>query len=381
MPFRVFISYRTSDGADKATALARDLDALFGQGQIFLDKEDLPAGSRWRDEIASTLHGSPILLVLVTPHYLGARDSAGGLCIAHADDPVRAELEAAVATNAYIIPLLCDGVEQTPAATDLPAPFDQLAARTWRRLRAYDWREDLARLADDLRGHGIVPRVAPTGAEAEAKAEAQSGPDTVPFALADEVAAAAPPPGASTGRRVILGGAAIILLGGGVFATWRWQRLRAANLSGRWRAQIGARGATSFKGAQLVYFSLEHQGRLVRIASSAVNIEHDQDWENYRDFWKEQHGAELKRVLYRGDGEVRDEDEDAPEERAASGAAAAAVGLRRLAVAVRIEVPGGDEPIDTGALNVTVDADDRRMRGRLWLNSEQAERVVDLRRE
>ena len=51
MTARVFISYRTSDGADKATALSRDLDALFGQEQIFLDKDDLPAGSRWRDEI------------------------------------------------------------------------------------------------------------------------------------------------------------------------------------------------------------------------------------------------------------------------------------------------------------------------------------------
>ena len=51
MTARVFISYRTSDGADKATALARDLDALFGQEQIFLDKDDLPAGSRWRDDL------------------------------------------------------------------------------------------------------------------------------------------------------------------------------------------------------------------------------------------------------------------------------------------------------------------------------------------
>ena len=51
MSARVFISYRTSDGTDKATALARDLDALFGQDQIFLDKDDLPAGSRWRAEL------------------------------------------------------------------------------------------------------------------------------------------------------------------------------------------------------------------------------------------------------------------------------------------------------------------------------------------
>ena len=46
---RIFISYRTSDGADKATALARELNAVFGQAQVFLDKEDLTAGQPWRD--------------------------------------------------------------------------------------------------------------------------------------------------------------------------------------------------------------------------------------------------------------------------------------------------------------------------------------------
>src|SRR5436309_9004046 len=102
MTARVFISYRSSDGADKATALARDLDALFGQEQIFLDKDDLPAGSRWRDEIARTLHDSPILLVLVTPNYLGARDSDGKRCIERADDPPRDELETALAAGAQI---------------------------------------------------------------------------------------------------------------------------------------------------------------------------------------------------------------------------------------------------------------------------------------
>src|SRR3954464_5053048 len=105
MTARVFISYRSSDGADKATALARDLDALFGQDQIFLDKEDLPAGSRWRDEIARTLDASPVLLVLVTPNYLGAHNSAGNRCIDRHDDPIRDELEAAIGAGANIIPL------------------------------------------------------------------------------------------------------------------------------------------------------------------------------------------------------------------------------------------------------------------------------------
>ena len=204
MTARVFISYRTSDGADKATALARDLDALFGQEQIFLDKDDLPAGSRWRDEIARALNDAPILLVLVTPNYLGARDGDGKLCIEREDDPVRDELAAAIAANAHVIPLMCDGVAETPSAAALPAPFDQLAERTWRRLRAYDWREDLARLSEDLRALGVVPRTTP----------APLGSAPLPLAALDEVEVAAARLG--IGRRLALLGGAVLVLGGGV---------------------------------------------------------------------------------------------------------------------------------------------------------------------
>ncbi len=151
MSARVFISYRSSDGADKATALARDLDGLFGNDQVFLDKEDLPVGARWRDAIAGALHGGPILLVLVTPHYLGALDPQGQRCIDRSDDPARDELGVAIAAHAHIVPLLCDGVDALPPASDLPEPFAQLCELQWGRLRAYDWREDLARLGDTLR--------------------------------------------------------------------------------------------------------------------------------------------------------------------------------------------------------------------------------------
>jgi hypothetical protein len=43
---QLFISYRSSDGRDKATALARDLGALYGDAQVFIDKDDLRAGVR-----------------------------------------------------------------------------------------------------------------------------------------------------------------------------------------------------------------------------------------------------------------------------------------------------------------------------------------------
>lgn len=356
MTTRIFISYRSSDGADKATALARDLDDLFGQAQVFLDKEDLAAGSRWRDEIARTLSDAPILLVLVTPHYLGALDGAGKLCIERDDDPVRDELATAVAANAHVIPLMCDGVTQTPPESSLPPPFDQLSERTWRRLRAYDWREDVARLADDLRAMGVVDRVAATP------------PVTAPSML---VAADASPGAASTGRRLAVAGLVAVTLGAGV-AAWRWQESKGPNLAGKWRASVGKRGATSSRDGEIVVVTFEQSGNAPTVASSAVDIERDGDWQNYRDYWKQAKGQSLNRVFYRGEGTIVVDGDDA---------AGAPAGPPRIQLDVRVDAPEGGDPIDTGALRGAIDPDGNRIRARLWLKSERSERVVDLRRE
>jgi hypothetical protein len=359
MSARVFISYRTSDGVDKATALSRDLDALFGEDQIFLDKDDLPAGSRWRDVIVTTLHASPILLVLITPNYLEARDSAGKRCIERSDDPVRDELEAGLAASAHVIPLLCDGVNRIPAASELPAPFGQLSELTWRRLRAYDWREDLARLSDDLRAFGVVPRTTP----------APLGSAPLPLEALAEVEVAAAKLG--IGRRLALLGGAVLLFGGGV-AAWRWQEKKAASLAGRWRANIGKKNATTSRDGEIVNVTIEQNGESLRVASSAVDIEQDPDWAKYRAFWQERFGQPLNKVFYRGEGVLQSDEVTAPD---------APPGPRRVLLSVHVDAPERGEPIDTGALRGTIDPDGKRIRARLWLNSEQGERVVDLRRE
>lgn len=119
---RLFISYRAADGRDKATALARDLGALFGDAQVFLDKDDLRGGVRWRDAIGAAIAERPVLLLLVTPQLLAATDEHGALRINHPDDPVRREVESALAVGAQIVPLLCDDLPAPPDCSQLPAP-------------------------------------------------------------------------------------------------------------------------------------------------------------------------------------------------------------------------------------------------------------------
>ncbi len=407
MGYRVFISYRGSDGADKATALARDLDAMFGDDQIFLDKEDLAPGSRWRDGIAAALGNAPVLLVLVTPDYLGAVDAQGRRCIDRADDPARGELEAGIAAKAHVIPLLCDGVEAMPPATELPSPFEHLCELQWGRLRAHDWRADMGRLADDLCGLGLTPRPA-------------SMPGTIPVPMNEPTTTPMPldaPGTAAThrdevgdeGRRSVLGLVALAVLAVGGWSFWRWRQKRAALLSGPWRARIGAPGAPTSRQGELMIFTLAQEGENLRLTSGAVDIEHDPQWENYRDFWKRRTGNDLNSVFYRGEGKIVHDDDGfsgspaAPAAAAASGAVGDAdaasevastqpkkrkpeparpVAPRRVVVVeVHIATPGSDsETIDEGVFRGIVDIDDQWIHGRLWLKSEQAERVMDLRR-
>jgi TIR domain len=162
MAARIFISYRSSDGADKATALARELGAVFGNDQVFLDKDDLPAGLPWREAVGATLDHQPILLLLVTPQMLGPR-------LFDADDPVRHEVAAALECGAHVIALLCDGVERLPEAAEWPAEMHPLSERTWRRLRAYDWRADVDRLVADLAALGLPRTAAPSPSPAVAR--------------------------------------------------------------------------------------------------------------------------------------------------------------------------------------------------------------------
>lgn len=329
MSERIFISYRTADGADKATALARDLGRVFGDAAVFLDKDDLGGGSAWRAEIGRAIDGRPVLLLLVTPQLLAATDGQGRLRIAADDDPVRRELAAAFAVDARIIPLLADGVGAVPDAAGLPEPFDRLGELTWRPLRAYDWSADVARLVADLEVLGVQ--------------KAGSG----------GVAAAAPPAG---GRRRWLGALALLAaLAGG--AWWLTRPSVPEALDGRWQA-------TLWQGETVVVV-LAGQGDTVTLASEPVNIVDRPDWRDYRAFWQERASSPLDAIMYLGDGR-----------RIAHPGVPVA-----LDIALRVmPSPAVGPAIDGGNLSLQLAADGRTLRGRIWLNGAQAEQPAVLSR-
>jgi hypothetical protein len=390
MSARVFISHRPGEAAALATALAADLDAMFGEDQVVRIAAHPACEERWREAVAGTLVGTPILIALVTPEAppgAGTEDNAA----------LRACLDAGLSAGALILPLLGDGVADRAPGADLPAPFERLSHLPHRRLRNAEWPGDIARIAVRLRGLGVLPH-----------ATTHSG--TMPLPLHDDGPSTTPMPideggpgkeaAADGGRRGVLGMVTVGLLLVGGWGAWRWHQRRAANLTGIWRGRIGLRGAPTSGEGGLMLVTLAQKDRNVRL-SSTVGIETDPQWEGVREAWKERNGSDLKEVIYRGEGEFIDEGEAAPKPASASTDAASAggsaavskadperarridptLGMRRVVIKVRIAAPGtSGEKIDEGLFRGVVDLGDQRIHGRLWLESEQAERVVDLRR-
>lgn len=329
MTARVFISYRASDGRDKAVALARELGRVFGDDAVFLDKDDLRGGGRWANELSSTLAGRPAMLLLVTPDVL-APDERGALRIADPADPVRHEFDAARAAGAHIVPVLADGVETLPPATLLGEPWRVLHELTWRRLRAYDWAVDLQRLIADLRALGV--------------------PESAHASMHAAPAAAAPR------RRAVLATGGVVLAAGAAAGGWWWwqgrddARTPRARIAGRWV------GSWPGLGPLVLLFTVPARGRVV-LTSEPITIAAQPSWADYRAFWRERFGAALDAVMLRGEGELR---------------ADPAQPLRvDIGLALHPVPDSGGVKIDGGNFNAALSADGRQLVGALWLNSRQ----------
>lgn len=145
---RVFLSYRRDDAAGFAGRLADDLEAAFGQGGVFRDVDDIRPGEDFAHAIQSQLRGVDAVLVMIGPRWLTAA-AGGGRRLEDADDFVRREIQAALASGKPVIPVLVGGATM-PAQAELPAAIAGLARHQAVALRDDGWRDDVARLVSSL---------------------------------------------------------------------------------------------------------------------------------------------------------------------------------------------------------------------------------------
>jgi predicted ATPase len=148
---RLFLSYRREDAAGHAGRLADHLLDRFGQGSVFMDVESIEAGINFAEAIERAINEADAVLVVIGPGWLDAASSSGSRRLDEPEDFVRREIEAALASDVRVIPVLVGGVSM-PGEDRLPPTLAELARRNAVELLDRRWREDVDVLVDVVEG-------------------------------------------------------------------------------------------------------------------------------------------------------------------------------------------------------------------------------------
>jgi hypothetical protein len=201
---RIFISYRREETAYPAGWLYDRLDERFGGGQVFKDIDSIPLGDDFVDAITRAVGSCDVLLALIGDRWLTLVDERGHRRLDDPEDFVRLEIEAALARDVRVIPVLVDGAHM-PRAEDMPPSLVKLVRRQALELSPSRFESDTSKLvavlestlADVQRAQGDTGPAARDAARA-GQAEAPAAPQT---ALAAGAGGDAPPTGAPGDER------------------------------------------------------------------------------------------------------------------------------------------------------------------------------------
>jgi hypothetical protein len=141
----VFISYRRGDTEGQARALSIELGELVGKDQVFMDVDSIALGRDFRQVLQERLETCDILLALIGPHWLDAKDAAGNRRLDSPTDFVREEIAAALKRNIPVTPILLQGATMPPADC-LPPDLQDLAFRNGFELSHMRWDSDVREL-------------------------------------------------------------------------------------------------------------------------------------------------------------------------------------------------------------------------------------------
>ena len=149
-PSRLFISYRRSDAETSARGLCEALRARFGADRVFFDTSDIPYGDDFVRLVRERIAASDVVLVVIGPHWLDARNERGRR-LEQADDPVRLELLTALEHAKRIVPVRVEGAT-APAASALPSDLRALAVLNMPEIHGASFDIDLNELVRQLLG-------------------------------------------------------------------------------------------------------------------------------------------------------------------------------------------------------------------------------------
>ena len=155
----IFISYRRADSPGYVRALLSDMRNSFGSNQVFLDMENIAAGSDFAMIIDEAVRNCELLLALIGPNWAELRDELGQRRIENLTDFVRLELGAALERKIPIIPVLLENAKM-PKADELPDELKLLSTLQGITLTYDRWDDDIARLFAAIEKVTVEPQVA-----------------------------------------------------------------------------------------------------------------------------------------------------------------------------------------------------------------------------
>jgi hypothetical protein len=175
---RIFISYRRDESAYPAGWLYDRLADHYDGGQVFKDVDSIKLGDDFVEVITRAVGSCDVLLALIGEQWLTITDAQGRRRLDDSNDFVRLEIEAALARNVRIIPILVDGARM-PTTEELPDSLARLARRQALELSPSRFDFDTGRLLRVLETTLAEVRTAHHDASAiSASAERRAVPNT-----------------------------------------------------------------------------------------------------------------------------------------------------------------------------------------------------------
>jgi TIR domain len=151
MAAKVFLCYRRDDSAGYAGRVQDRLTQEFGRDLLFMDVDTIPLGVNFATVLHNEVAKCEVLLAVIGPHWLDARDDAGNRRLDDPQDFVRIEIGAALQRNIPVIPILLDGAK-VPKANQLPKDLEELSLRNGLDVRHASFHNDIDRLVRSLKG-------------------------------------------------------------------------------------------------------------------------------------------------------------------------------------------------------------------------------------
>jgi hypothetical protein len=153
---RLFLSYRRVDTAGRAGRLFDGLTQRLGSGSVFQDVASVSPGVDFEQALITSLAATDASIVVIGSEWASLEAPDGVRRLDRADDYVRQEVVAALASGRPVVPVLV-GEAPMPEPDDVPAELRPLLKRQAFTLRDDAWNDDVDDLVRRLRSE-VAPR-------------------------------------------------------------------------------------------------------------------------------------------------------------------------------------------------------------------------------